>query len=125
METRSIPAGPETIVVESEFEAAVSLACGLVGRSPDVTAVHVLGGGRPSFDAVWRMRMMSEAHGVRLHVDGTGQVDIHPLGVQANPAPPIPRDSMRNSAPGGRLARFRAEGKGWSLGFQGLAEGTR
>lgn len=125
METRPISAGPETIVVESEFEAAVSLACGLVGRSPDVTAVHVLGGGRPSFDAVWRMRMMSEAHGVRLHVDGMGQVAIHPLGVQANPAPPVPRDSMGKHAAGRRLARFRPDGKGWSLGFRGLTEGTR
>lgn len=125
METTPIPAGPEMILVESEFEAAVSLACGLVGHSPDVTAVHVLGGGRPSFDAVWRMRMMSEAHGVRLHVDGTGQVDIHPLGVQANPAPPIPRDSTGRRAVGRRLARLRADGKGWGPGFRGLTEGTR
>ncbi len=117
-----------TPAVGDDYGATLERACRLVARNAEITAVHVVGGRRPTFDELWSLRIESEANGLRLHVDGAGRIDI----ARAEPvrtAPPAAPNRRPRRVPISEgwtaVERLRTSVAAWSFGFPSLTEGTR
>lgn len=68
---------------DGHLEWVVASACGLSAADNGVQRVHVVCGGRPTYDELTRYRWHAAARGRELSVDGQGVVLVRPARTAA------------------------------------------
>ena len=105
------------------LDETLVIACAIARNTPEVTAVHVVPGRRPTFDELATMRAAAGPE-LTASVDGDGVVHLR------RPNAAAPAEGAGRFGPWVRearsaLARALDGLQGWNGGFSGLGEGVR